>query len=60
MIFFYVFFYDLDLLVSKRNRLTADTIHKIFCLRSWIKIGNDCTKKKKIKPIADVFGKCTK
>jgi len=32
MIFFYVFSYDLDLLLSKRNHLIADTVRKIFCL----------------------------
>jgi len=59
MIFFYVFSYDLDLFLNKRNHLTADTVRKIFCLRSWFEIGNDCTKEK-IKTIADAFGKCTK
>jgi len=53
----YVFSYNPDLLVSKRNRLTA-TVRKIFCLRAWLKFGkHDCTKEKNI---ADAFGECIK
>jgi len=28
-----------DLLVSKHNCLTADSVRKIFCLRAWLKFG---------------------
>jgi len=34
----YVFSCDFDLFISKSNLLTADIIHKIFCLLSLVKV----------------------
>jgi len=45
-----VFSYS-DLLVSKRNRLTSDTIRKMFCLRTWLKFGKYYYTKEKMRII---------